>query len=189
MPAKPLQPRYVIDCSALNRYFWFKLDGANIFKTRRDIEIGHYGEEQIKKALEILETLIESGEVISHVEVRSEIRNAKSAEWTRWTLIQRKLFKSINQKQIDRLRQIAGKHSAFLAQDKKGRAKHADPWVLAEAMDRGLPIIAFDGELTKIAKEYGVETINLFELPEREKKEKATLFDTLSLPAQPTKEV
>jgi hypothetical protein len=168
MPPSFLQPRYVIDCSALNRYFWFRLDGSGVFKNRRDAEVKRYGETHIKKALQTIEVLIESGEIISHVEVRDEIRNSGFTEWNRWTLKQRRMFKDYSKGQDAKMHEIAQKHSLFLAQDKKDRAKHADPWVLAQAMEKGLSIIAVDDELADIARQYGVNVIAPFDLLKNE---------------------
>lgn len=175
-------PRYVIDCASLNRYFWFALrDTPRNFENRRNDAIANHGEAKVAEAQLVFEGLLESGEVISHVEVLDEIRNAKAAAWTRWGLRNRRIFKPYTDSQMPYLYKLGVRDSDFLAKDKPGRHKHADPWVLAQAMERSIILITDDEELRTLAERYGVRSISFWDLPDCEAVERPNLFSDLTL--------
>jgi predicted nucleic acid-binding protein len=172
-------PTYTVDCSSLNRFFWWTLeDGRESSAERRKTISEKIGDSSAQAACDLLTEFMDKGIVISHSEVRDEIKNAGSSVWNRWLISNRSLFKGLSTSPDSVMHELAVKHSDFLAQEKPGRAKHADPWLLAQAKNMGLTIITDDGKLAGIAKEYEIPTISLFGLPEDWKKHRhPSLFD------------
>jgi hypothetical protein len=166
-------------CVVSNRYLWLTIDsGGDAIKERRDQMIRRSGEQICKETCAKLEELMASGRVISHNEVRDEIRNARSTAWNRWILKNRKAFKGgANDELAKILNKIAEQDSDFLAEEKPGRAKHADPWILAQAIHFKLTIIAEDAGFKKIANKYNVTVIGIFDLLKNEKSVRPGLFD------------
>lgn len=64
--------------------------------------------------------------------------------------------------------EMSEEDSEFLAQEKPGRNKHADPWLLSTAKDAEAILITDDGYLREVAQKYGVETISFWDLAETE---------------------
>lgn len=172
------KPAYTIDTSALNRYFWLTIDDGNeVIKERRDDMVRRLSEKACKDACAKLGELMASGRVISHIEVRDEVRNARSTAWNRWILENRKVFRGGADEALSKiLNKIAEQDSDFLAEEKPGRAKHADPWVLAQAIHLKLIIIAEDGDFKKIANKHGATVISIFDLEAKEKSLHPGLF-------------
>lgn len=179
------RPAYTIDASSLNRYLWYSIsDGKIISEDRRRRIIAETGESIVKACCLKLEELVLSGRVISHVEVRHELRDAGNSVWNRWLIQQqqRRLFKGVATSPSSFLNEMAIKHSAFLAKAKPGRRRHADPWLLAQAKNAGLILITEDGPLRELAMLYDIKTISLFDLIRTEAAIKPDLFSSALVP-------
>src|SRR6266571_2002237 len=120
-------PRYTIDSSCL----------MDIFADEKMVS------KNITPGLWInIETLIRDGSIISHITVLAEIQKEgkKGEELYNWAHANEGIFQDYNWESEGRIiRAMSPKYSAFV--NSKMSDIYADPWLVAQAKDRGLTLI------------------------------------------------
>jgi len=115
-----------------------------------------------------LEELIRNGEIISHITVLKEIerRDDKAKEWC---YKHRRIFKDIDDCQIEKISEIKTKYSKshWNAEINRKGQEWADPWLIALAICKEAIIISDEknesDRIPYIANHFGIITLNLMD--------------------------
>lgn len=148
-------PKYVIDLCVLTSFF------------RKD---GYYNKNVMKTLWNKVEEMIESGLIVSHIEVMKEIEKGTD-NLVLWAKSHKYMFYDYSEKQIEVVKNIGVDHPKFLEQKKIDF--NADPWLVAQAKEYGLSIITREmtgaDKIPSICGELGIPCLDMIRFLEKEK--------------------
>ena len=116
-----------------------------------------------------IENLISLGQIISHIIVLKEIEK-RDDEIKKWCHKHKKMFKDIDDCQVEKINEIKLKYSKshWDAETNRKGQEWADPWVIALATCKGAKIVSDEikdkpDRIPYIANHFGITTLNLIE--------------------------
>ena len=118
-----------------------------------------------------IESLIQNGQLVSHIEVQREIKNTTNLKdkLLLWSNKNKSIFQSIDSCQTSKIPLIQGKYNSGEWKNKMNRpGPWADPYLIAMAMCESATIITQESKtkanrIPPIASELGVKSLNLLE--------------------------
>lgn len=155
------QPKYTIDTSSL-------LAMMNAGEK--------YDKEVFRKLWDDFLGLCNKGKVISHIEVRKEIKEGGIKEQVAWAKEYKRIFQDYNlSAESDIIREIGSKGGHFVSflEQQKSKSTHADPWLVAQAKVEGLILISEEAtnspkKIPQICIAMGVRPLNILGLIQEE---------------------
>ena len=156
-----VQPKYSIDTSSL-------LAMMNAGEK--------YDKEVFRKLWSDFLALCDAGKVVSHIEVRKEIKEGGIKDQVKWTKDYKKIFQNYNlPTETEVIRDIGsrGGHFVSFLQQQKSKSVHADPWLIAQAKVEGLILISEEAinspkKIPQVCIAMGVKPINILGLIQEE---------------------
>jgi len=135
-----------------------------------------YDKEVFKKLWKDFQTLCDSGKVVSHIEVKKEIKEGGVIDQIAWTKSYRGIFQRYNLPDEENvIRDIGsrGGHFVSFLQQQKSKSVHADPWLVAQAKVEGLILITEEAanspkKIPQICTVMGVRSISILGLIQEE---------------------
>ena len=155
------QPKYTIDTSSL------------LALMNRGEK---YDKEVFAKLWKDVCSLCEAGKVISHIEVKKEIKEGGVKDQLEWVKSHKNIFQKYNlpgeEAVIRDIGSKGGHFVTFLQQD-KGKSTHADPWLVAQAKVESLILITEEAanspkKIPQVCVALGVKSINILGLIQAE---------------------
>jgi len=118
-----------------------------------------------------IDSLIQNGQLVSHIEVYREIKGTTNAKdkLLVWSNKNKKIFQNIDTCQINKISEIQSKYNKGEWNNKMNRpGPWADPYLIAMAMCEGATIITQEGKIKAnrippIGFQLGVKSLNLLE--------------------------
>lgn len=118
-----------------------------------------------------IESLIQNGQLVSHIEVQREIKNTTNLKdkLLLWSNKNKKIFMSIDACQTSKIPSIQSKYNKGEWQNKMNRTgPWADPYLIAMAMCESATIITQESKMKAnrippIGNQLGVKSLNLLE--------------------------
>lgn len=156
---------------------FYIIDSCSLIDLHRGIPMDIF-----KSFWEKIEELIDSGMLISHIEVFNEITQ-QDDKLTEWLKEHKKMFKGFSKKQAEIVKDILKKYPSFVKMDSK---YDADPWLVAiakEIQDNPQKSLFFEikrlvvteeilrGNKVKVpfvCKDFGIDCINRVEMMREE---------------------
>lgn len=116
-------------------------------------------------------SLIQDGQLVSHIEVYREIKNTTNAKdkLLVWSNKNKKIFQNIDTCQINKISEIQSKYNKGEWDNKMNRpGPWADPYLIAMAMCEGAVIITQESKtkanrIPPIGEQLGVKSLNLLD--------------------------
>jgi len=151
----------------MDKQFKLLLSQAYCIDTDSLIEFRRYPKDVFPSVWQKIESMIKSGNLISHLEVYKEINEGRD-EIVDWCKSHRKIFKDLDDCQSIEIKNVQAKYDADAwARETSKTGPWADPWVIALALCEQAMIITQErnkpNKIPFIADLLGLKSLNLID--------------------------
>ena len=144
-----------------------KLTPVYCIDTSPLINLKNYPEDIFPTIWNTIESMVRSGDLVSHIEVYKEIDRIKD-EIRAWCIRNKRMFRDVNKIQIEKLQHVQNQYDTdYWNIEVNKTSPWADPWVISMGISEGAIIITNEKNkpngIPKIAGALGVKCLGLFD--------------------------